>query len=88
MRYRIGEAPGEPAQALDQGSFLAIAILSLVIGTGFIFAGVHRVRHHTLFAPRDFDISPYFRIIKPTLEAGFDHHQLAWAENSPGSDPV
>lgn len=51
-------------------------------------AGVHRVRHHTLFAPRDFDISPYFRIIKPTLEAGFDHHQLAWAESSPGSDPV
>jgi hypothetical protein len=39
-------------------------------------------------APRDFDISPYFRIIKPTLEAGFDHHQLAWAESSPGSDPV
>ena len=29
------------------------------------------VRHHSLFAPRDFDVSPYFAIIKPTLEAGF-----------------
>jgi hypothetical protein len=45
MRYRIGEAPGDPALALDQVSFLAIAILSLVIGTGFIFAGV-RSRHY------------------------------------------
>ena len=26
------------------------------------------IRHHSLFAPRDFDISPYFRIVKPTLE--------------------
>lgn len=29
------------------------------------------VRHHSLFIPRDFDVSPYFAIIKPTLEAGF-----------------
>jgi hypothetical protein len=36
------------------------------------------VRHHSLFAPRDFDVSPYFAVIKPTLEAGFDHRALAW----------
>lgn len=36
------------------------------------------VRHHSLFAPRDFDVSPYFAVIKPTLESGFDHHALAW----------
>ncbi|EML5470868.1 lipo-like protein [Pseudomonas aeruginosa] len=29
------------------------------------------IRHHSLFAPRDFDVSPYFTIIKPTLESGF-----------------
>ncbi len=37
------------------------------------------VRHHSLFVPRDFDVSPYFSIIKPSLEAGFDHHVLHWA---------
>ncbi len=34
--------------------------------------------HFTHFTPRDFDLSPYFRIIKPTIENGFDHHTLAW----------
>lgn len=36
------------------------------------------VRHHSLFAPRDFDVSPYFAVIKPTLERGFDPRTLDW----------
>ena len=36
------------------------------------------IRHHSLFAPRDFDISPYFQIVKPTITCGFDHHRLSW----------
>lgn len=40
------------------------------------------IRHHSLFTPRDFDVSPYFQIIKPTLECGFDPHTLPWAEDS------
>ena len=39
---------------------------------------VHSIRHHSLYAPRDFDVSPYFRIVKPTLEAGFDHRKMRW----------
>lgn len=39
-----------------------------------------RVRHHSLFVPRDFDVSPYFEIVKPTLLAGFDHRVLAWED--------
>ncbi|AOW14566.1 lipo-like protein [Hydrogenophaga crassostreae] len=39
---------------------------------------VLHVRHHSLFAPRDFDVSPYFEIIKPTLSSGFDHRALRW----------
>jgi len=39
------------------------------------------IRHHSLFTPRDFDVSPYFRIVKPSLEASFDHRQLIWAES-------
>ena len=38
-----------------------------------------QIRHHSLFAPRDFDVSPYFRIVKPTIETGFDPHKVAWA---------
>ena len=38
------------------------------------------IRHHSLFAPCDFDISPYFDIIKPTLCAGFAPHRLQWSE--------
>ncbi|MEM9106988.1 MAG: lipo-like protein, partial [Pseudomonadota bacterium] len=36
------------------------------------------IRHHSLFTPRDFDLSPYFRVVKPTLEHGFDYKQLNW----------
>jgi hypothetical protein len=39
-----------------------------------------RVRHHSLFVPRDFDVSPYFAIVKPTLATSFDYRSLAWHE--------
>ena len=26
------------------------------------------IRHSSLYAPRDFDISPYFEVVKPTIE--------------------
>ncbi|MEP6702664.1 MAG: lipo-like protein [Betaproteobacteria bacterium] len=41
---------------------------------------IHRVRHHSLCAPRDFDVSPYFRVVKPTIEARFDFRSLLWRE--------
>ena len=40
------------------------------------------IRHHSLYVPRDFDVSPYFQIIKPTIEVGFDHRFLTWAPTS------
>ncbi len=39
-----------------------------------------RIRHHSLFAPRDFDVSPYFRIVKPLIERGFDPGTISWDE--------
>jgi hypothetical protein len=36
------------------------------------------IRHHSLFAPRDFDVSPYFEIVKPALRRGFDYRALRW----------
>ncbi len=39
------------------------------------------IRHHSLYTPRDFDISPYFAVVKPTIEAGFDYKALKWTKN-------
>ena len=38
------------------------------------------IRHSSLYAPRDFDISPYFEVVKPTLERGFDYKTMAWVD--------
>ena len=39
-----------------------------------------QIRHHSLYVPRDFDISPYFAIVKPTIAHGFDYRKLRWEE--------
>ena len=36
------------------------------------------IRHHSLYAPRDFDVSPFFAIVKPRLEQGFDPRAVEW----------
>lgn len=38
------------------------------------------IRHHSLFVPRDFDLSPFFEIIKPTLDQNFNYKTLVWDE--------
>jgi hypothetical protein len=38
------------------------------------------IRHSSLYMPRDFDISPYFEVVKPTIELGFDYTALHWAD--------
>lgn len=37
---------------------------------------IMHIRHHSLFALRDFDVSPYFNIIKPSLKKDFNFHTL------------
>lgn len=39
------------------------------------------IRHHSLFTPRDFDLSPWFQIVKPNLAPDFDPHALEWDES-------
>ncbi|HZC96084.1 MAG TPA: YiiX/YebB-like N1pC/P60 family cysteine hydrolase [Bradyrhizobium sp.] len=41
---------------------------------------IARVRHPSLYAPRDFDISPYFMVVKPTLARGFNYKDMHWAD--------
>jgi hypothetical protein len=38
------------------------------------------IRDSSLYMPRDFDISPYFDVVKPTIELGFDYTALHWAD--------
>lgn len=44
------------------------------------------IRHHSLFAPRDFDISPYFAIIKPAIDMAFDYTAVEWAHDMKPED--
>lgn len=46
-----------------------------------------RTRHHSLFTPRDFDVSPYFQVVKPTLEMGFNYRHLQWDASPVGYIP-
>lgn len=45
------------------------------------------IRHHSLYAPRDFDVSPFFQVVKPRLEQGFDHRQMEWRVPAPPAGP-
>jgi hypothetical protein len=41
---------------------------------------IAEIRHSSLYAPRDFDISPYFMVVKPTLARGFNYKDMLWAD--------
>ncbi len=38
---------------------------------------LQHIRQYGLYMPRDFDVSPYFEIVKPTLMQGFTPHPTA-----------
>ncbi len=40
---------------------------------------IYHIRDSSLYTPRDFDISPYFAVVKPTIEVGFDYKTITWA---------
>jgi hypothetical protein len=48
---------------------------------------VLQIRDSSLYAPRDFDISPYFQIVKPTLVENFNYKCMDWAD-LPASPPA
>jgi hypothetical protein len=41
---------------------------------------IYHIRRHNLFVPRDFDVSPYFSVIKPLVSHAVDYRTLTWAE--------
>ena len=46
------------------------------------------IRHSSLYAPRDFDISPFFKLVKPTIERGFDYRKMRWADLPQAAEAV
>jgi hypothetical protein len=40
----------------------------------------YEIRHHSTFTPRDFDLSPYFSVVKPTVEHSFDYEAFPWQQ--------
>ncbi|MGH7812624.1 MAG: YiiX/YebB-like N1pC/P60 family cysteine hydrolase [Candidatus Binataceae bacterium] len=53
--------------------------------TGAIRLGTLRMVSPTLITPRDFDLSPYFEIVKFNMIEGarFDYRKIRWAEDTP-----
>jgi hypothetical protein len=39
---------------------------------------IYHIRDCSLYTPRNFDISPYFSVVKPTIEVGFDYKKINW----------
>ncbi|MBE0501358.1 MAG: lipo-like protein [Desulfuromonadales bacterium] len=74
------------AQAFQSISYPILPLVALEQGYDrhckSCYKEVLRRRHHSQFTPRDFDVSPYFEIIKPTLAKGFKPSKLTW-----GIDP-
>ena len=44
------------------------------------------IRHYSVYTPRDFDISPYFEVVKPTVEHGFSYRSVE--RHQPDEVPV
>jgi hypothetical protein len=49
-----------------------------------LYAGIFHRRHPTLLTPRDFDLSPYFDIVKFNVieDHAFDYSRIAWADDA------
>ena len=48
---------------------------------------IWHIRHHSLFTPRDFDVSPYFQIVKPSLQSSLAYKSFVWDRGEPDGAP-
>jgi hypothetical protein len=81
------------AQAFQSVRYPILPEFSSVIehgaGAGEIFVReLWHIRHYSLFTPRDFDVSPYFQIVKPTIERHFDYQDQPWAPETEQALPA
>jgi len=93
-RRMLALGSGDPTRALCSTliaqAFLSIRypILPEVLPEGSATAPAEdsyretmHIRRHGLYTPRDFDLSPYFGVVKPALAFHFDFHRLKWLED-------
>jgi hypothetical protein len=87
-RRMISLGSGEPtriicsvliAQAFEAVGYPILPVITQIEGISARRDVMH-IRHSSLYAPRDFDISPYFEVVKPTLANGFDYRALQGAD--------
>ena len=54
------------------------------------YTGLFQMRHPTLITPRDFDLSPFFDVIKfnPLARGEFDYARMQWAEEPDAGAPA
>jgi hypothetical protein len=52
------------------------------------YTGLFHMRHPTLVTPRDFDLSPFFDVVKfnPLARGDFDYSRMRWAEEGAESE--
>ena len=83
-RRMIALGSGEPSQAicstLIARAFQSVGYPILPQITRENQREVLHIRHHSLFTPRDFDLSPYFEVIKPTIQKRPDYKKFEWRE--------
>jgi hypothetical protein len=91
MRFRrrmIALGSGDPTKAIcssliaDAFQNVGYPVLPVVTQDEEDAKEIWRIRDKSLYAPRDFDVSPYFEIVKPTLVRGFDYRTIEWSESS------
>jgi hypothetical protein len=97
-RRMVALGSGSPTKlicsALIAGAFQSVRypILPKVtqLGSKTARREILAIRQSSLYMPRDFDISPYFAIVKPVIEKGFDYKKLHWADlpKLPSPNPV
>jgi hypothetical protein len=93
-RRMIALGSGDPSRlicsALIADAFSAVRypILPKITLAGSMQAveQILEIRHSSLYCPRDFDISPYFNVVKPTIRQGFNYKALQWADLSRAPD--
>ena len=92
-RRLLALGSGDPTRAICS-TLIAEAFQSVrypilpVVSSAFVTGAAHgatliheirHIRHYSLFTPRDFDVSPYFQIVKPSVEH-FDYKTINWGE--------
>ena len=85
-RRMIALGSGDPTKLICSG-IIAQAFQSVhypilpkitLVESGSAREEIMEIRHSSLYVPRDFDLSPYFAVVKPSLERGFNYRALHW----------